>query len=596
MTRIRLQVLTFIIALALAGPAVAATASGMAGVSAAASSSATSSELSWEAYLASLVASQSGPSVGQASSRSLAVGNPTLLAASVNPLARLGGLCSLLALLLGGLFLHPRAGSLLRARLGAAVSSPFPNTRLDIETVHRLGGSQRMVSVEVDGAKMLVGLSRGRVDLLHVWDTAEGLDEAGTDLFGDDFSAESSVDTVELPVAVVADAVPTQADDSIIAPEPGEPALLSHLDEVHQHAVLFASSQVSAEVETVFEDSDLCVDSLTVDYSLSGETEEDDEPRAGDSGLARTLARVGAVGQEIDEVLSARLRARRPAPGKRGFRPPKALAAAAVYKKRNWLGATGKVASLLLILAPMLLAVVLPALLGIDSAFAAGESDASLKLELGGEAAEGSATAVKLLVVLTLLAVAPAIVLSMTSFTRMIVVFSLMRQALGIQQAPPNQILVGLALFLTWFVMAPTFNEVNAAALQPYQAGTVNEAEAVAAAMVPMKRFMLRNTRETDLGLFMRLSKLPRPETRADLPAQVLVPAFIISELKTAFQIGFLIYIPFLIIDIVVSVVLLAMGMMVLPPVVISLPFKLLLFVFVDGWNLLVSSMVQSFA
>ena len=192
----------------------------------------------------------------------------------------------------------------------------------------------------------------------------------------------------------------------------------------------------------------------------------------------------------------------------------------------------------------------LPALAGFDLALAAGENEAAVKLELAGEGAQGSATAVKLLVVLTLLAVAPAIVLSMTSFTRMIIVFSLTRQALGVQQAPPNQILVGLALFLTWYVMAPTFEQVNEVAVQPYQAGVLSEAEAVEAAMGPMKRFMLRNTRENDLGLFMRLSKIDRPQTRADVPARVLVPAFIISELKTAFQIGFLIYVSIPLMDV----------------------------------------------
>jgi flagellar biosynthetic protein FliP len=283
------------------------------------------------------------------------------------------------------------------------------------------------------------------------------------------------------------------------------------------------------------------------------------------------------------------------APSRRGFRSPRSLRESVIYRNRRWPGRAVELAPFLIALVP-LLAILVPALLGLDTDLAAGENEAALKLSLGGEGEGGSATAVKLLVVLTMLAVAPAIVLSMTSFTRMIVVFSLTRQALGIQQAPPNQILLGLALFLTWYVMAPTFEQVNELAVQPYQEGSMNEGEAVEAAMVPMKRFMLRNTRENDLGLFMRLSKMDRPKTRADVPARVLVPAFMISELKTAFQIGFLIYVPFLIIDIVVSVVLLAMGMMVLPPVVISLPFKLLLFVFVDGWNLLVGSMVQSFA
>jgi len=244
----------------------------------------------------------------------------------------------------------------------------------------------------------------------------------------------------------------------------------------------------------------------------------------------------------------------------------------------------------------LLATLLVPALLGFDVALAADGADAALRLELGGEGAGQSTTAVKLLVILTLLAVAPAIVLSMTSFTRLIVVFSLLRQAIGVQQAPPNQILVGLALFLTWFVMAPTFNDVNRLAVQPYFEGQMNELEAVDAALGPMRDFMLRNTRPSDLGLFLKLNRQEKPASAEDVPTPVLVPAFIISELKTAFSVGFLIYIPFLIIDIVVSTILLAMGMMVLPPVVISMPFKLLLFVFVDGWNLLVGSMVSSFA
>jgi len=236
--------------------------------------------------------------------------------------------------------------------------------------------------------------------------------------------------------------------------------------------------------------------------------------------------------------------------------------------------------------------VFLPALLGFDVVEAA---EPSLRFEVGG-AQEGGSPAIKLLATLTLMAVAPALVLAMTSFTRLIVVFSLLRQAVGVQQAPPNQVLIGLALFLTWFIMGPTFNQVQEHALTPWMDGELTEGEALEEAMGPMRTFMFKNTREQDLGLFLRLDRAPRPATRADVPSRVLVPSFLISELKTAFTIGFLLYIPFLVIDIVVATVLLAMGMMVLPPVVISLPFKLLLFVFVDGWNLLVGSLVGSFA
>jgi flagellar biosynthetic protein FliP len=168
-------------------------------------------------------------------------------------------------------------------------------------------------------------------------------------------------------------------------------------------------------------------------------------------------------------------------------------------------------------------------------------------------------------------------------------------QALGTAQMPPNQLLVGLALFLTFFVMRPVFEDVNTKALRPYLAGTISQEKAVDEALVPLRRFMFNQTRDSDLALFVRLSKIETPKTRVDVPTMVLIPAFVISELKTAFQIGFIIYLPFLVIDMVVSAVLMAMGMMMLPPVVISLPFKIMLFVLVDGWTLLVGSMVQSF-
>lgn len=203
--------------------------------------------------------------------------------------------------------------------------------------------------------------------------------------------------------------------------------------------------------------------------------------------------------------------------------------------------------------------------------------------------------AVKILMILTVLTLAPAILIMMTGFTRIIVVLSFLRQALGTAQMPPNQLLVGLALFLTFFVMRPVFEDVNTKALRPYLAGTISQDKAVDEALVPLRRFMFNQTRDADLALFVRLSKIETPKTRVDVPTMVLIPAFVISELKTAFQIGFIIYLPFLVIDMVVSAVLMAMGMMMLPPVVISLPFKIMLFVLVDGWTLLVGSMVQSF-
>lgn len=202
---------------------------------------------------------------------------------------------------------------------------------------------------------------------------------------------------------------------------------------------------------------------------------------------------------------------------------------------------------------------------------------------------------VKIILLMTVLTLAPAILIMMTGFTRFIVVLSFLRQALGTQQMPPNQLLVGLALFLTFFVMRPAFEEVNQNALQPFLNNKVNQEQAIDAALVPLRRFMFNQTRDSDLSLFVKLAKIETPKTRQDVPTTVLIPAFIISELKTAFQIGFIIYLPFLVIDMVIASVLMAMGMMMLPPVVISLPFKIMLFVLVDGWTLLIGSMVKSF-
>ncbi len=203
--------------------------------------------------------------------------------------------------------------------------------------------------------------------------------------------------------------------------------------------------------------------------------------------------------------------------------------------------------------------------------------------------------AIKVLLILTVLTLAPAILIMTTSFTRIIIVLSLLRQALGTQQMPPNQLLVGLSLFLTLFVMAPFLGDINKDAMQPYLNGTITQDEAMDKAIAPLRTFMFSQTRDVDLGLFVKLAKIPAPKTRAELPTHVLIPAFVISELKTAFQIGFIIYLPFLVIDMVAASVLMAMGMMMLPPVVISLPFKIMLFVLVDGWSLLVGSIVKSF-
>ena len=202
---------------------------------------------------------------------------------------------------------------------------------------------------------------------------------------------------------------------------------------------------------------------------------------------------------------------------------------------------------------------------------------------------------VQALLFLTALTFLPAVMLMMTAFTRIIIVMSLLRQALGTTQAPPNQVLVGLSLFLTFFVMGPTFDKIYVDAYQPYSESKLTFNDAVVKAGAPLKQFMLRQTREKDLALFINLSQSAKPKGPDDISFKVLVPAYATSEMKTAFQIGFLVFIPFLIIDMVVASVLMSMGMMMVSPVTVSLPFKLMLFVLVDGWSLLISSLVKSF-
>ncbi|API93898.1 flagellar biosynthetic protein FliP [Virgibacillus pantothenticus] len=204
-------------------------------------------------------------------------------------------------------------------------------------------------------------------------------------------------------------------------------------------------------------------------------------------------------------------------------------------------------------------------------------------------------TSVKLILLLTVLTLAPSILILMTSFTRIIIVLSFVRTSLATQQMPPNQVLIGLALFLTFFIMAPIFNEVYDNALEPLFAEEITLDEAYDEASIPIKQFMAEHTRQKDLALFMNYAKLERPETVEEIPLTTLVPAFAISELKTAFQMGFMIFVPFLIIDMAVASVLMSMGMMMLPPVMISLPFKILLFVLVDGWYLITHSLLDSF-
>ena len=206
-----------------------------------------------------------------------------------------------------------------------------------------------------------------------------------------------------------------------------------------------------------------------------------------------------------------------------------------------------------------------------------------------------SSNAVELLVLLGGVTLVPALLFTVTGFTRILIVLGFIRSGLGTPAAPPNQVLVGIALFLTIFVMAPTFTQIKETAFEPLQKGEISETVALKRAEAPLRTFMFKQTRTKDLALFVKLGKVEDPKTRADVPTHVLIPAFIISELKTAFQIGFLIFLPFLIIDLVVSSVLMSMGMMMLPPVFISLPFKILLFVLVDGWNLVTRSLVESF-
>lgn len=216
----------------------------------------------------------------------------------------------------------------------------------------------------------------------------------------------------------------------------------------------------------------------------------------------------------------------------------------------------------------------------------------------GTPSADGGTTyslSVQTLVLLTSLTFLPAVLLMMTSFTRLIIVFSLLRHALGTQTSPPTQIIIGLALFLSFFIMSPALERVYTEAYLPLTSDTISFEEATTRAAAPMKDFMLKQIREPDLNLFADLAEVPAVNTAADLPMKVIVPAFVTSELKTAFQIGFIVFIPFLIIDMVVASVLMSMGMMMMSPVIVSLPFKIMLFVLVDGWTLLIGSLVQSF-
>jgi flagellar biosynthetic protein FliP len=225
-----------------------------------------------------------------------------------------------------------------------------------------------------------------------------------------------------------------------------------------------------------------------------------------------------------------------------------------------------------------------------------GESTTILGIDISDPENPGKiSVALQIFVLMTIFSLAPSILIMMTSFTRIVIVMSLLRQAIGTHQMPPNQVVIGLSLFLTFFVMAPVWQNLNQQALTPFLEEKISQDEAIENAIIPIRKFMSKHIREKDLALMVDISGMKRPENMNSVPMSVFIPSFIISELKTAFQIGFLIYIPFLIIDMVVASILLSMGMMMLPPVMISLPFKLMLFVLADGWHLIVGSLVKSF-
>lgn len=240
--------------------------------------------------------------------------------------------------------------------------------------------------------------------------------------------------------------------------------------------------------------------------------------------------------------------------------------------------------------------VCLTGLLLASSAMAEPLSVPTVSVGIGKATKPGDvSTVLQIFFLITILSLAPGLLIMTTSFTRVVVVLSFLRTAIGTQQAPSNQIVIAMALFLTFYIMSPVWSQINTEAYQPYKAGRITQEQALEKAVSPIRKFMLSQVREKDLALFLSLSKMPRPKNASDIPTLTIIPAFMISELQTAFQIGFLIYIPFLVVDMVVASVLMSMGMMMLPPVMISLPFKILLFVLVDGWPLVIGSIVKSF-
>jgi len=220
----------------------------------------------------------------------------------------------------------------------------------------------------------------------------------------------------------------------------------------------------------------------------------------------------------------------------------------------------------------------------------------NISVNVGGSGSEGRLSdVVQILVFLTFLSLIPAMILTMTSFTRVVIVLSFVRRAMSLQQLPPNQILIGMSLFMTVYIMAPVLGEVNARAIQPCVNGTISQKEALREGLIPLRGFMLKQTRQKDLALFVRMTRLPRPKRPEDVPTHVLIPAFVTSEIKTAFQMGFFVFLPMLILDMVIATLLTSMGMFMLPPAMVSVPFKILLFVLVDGWHLVIGSVARSF-
>ena len=233
---------------------------------------------------------------------------------------------------------------------------------------------------------------------------------------------------------------------------------------------------------------------------------------------------------------------------------------------------------------------------GLHPVFAQATKDPIISLQVSGlDATEPWTFGLRILFMLTMLTLAPALLMLVTSFTRVVIVLGLLRQALGTLHAPPNQVMIGLALFLTLFIMMPVWEKVRTESLNPFLENQVTQEVAMQRAIDPIREFMLKQVREKDLGLFMSMGKIPDPQSAKDVPIHALVPAFVTSELRTAFQIGFLIYVPFLVIDMIVASTLMSMGMMMLPPIMISLPFKLVLFVLADGWLLIIGSLMNSF-